>query len=106
MARRRSKTAPSDSRTPSHFPLDADTWAKVVPLLDLSPQQTRIVELLLQDMGYKQVAAALDIAIPTIRTQMGRIFQRLGVDDRVGLIIHVFTIALKQVQESRCHLAG
>jgi DNA-binding NarL/FixJ family response regulator len=98
MARRRSKAANNLPRLPVRFPVDAATWAKVVPLLELSPQQTRIVELLLQGMGYKQIAAAMDRGVPTIRTQLNRMFHRLGVEDRVELILHVFGVTLRHVQ--------
>jgi DNA-binding NarL/FixJ family response regulator len=98
MARRSRKSRANPAYRDGSFPIDAVTWAEVVPLLDLSPQQTRIVELLLRGMGNKQIAAALDRKLPTIRTQLGRVFDRLDVDDRDSLIVHVFVVTLRYVQ--------
>jgi DNA-binding NarL/FixJ family response regulator len=74
-------------------PLDAKTWAAVAKTLDLSPQQERIVALLLRGMRDKQIAGELGLSVPTVRTYFGRIFLRLGVQDRVELILRVFSIA-------------
>ncbi len=103
MARRQSKNQAKPSRAPSPFPVNARTWAFVVREISLSPQQTRMLELLLQGMRDKQIAAALDIGIPTLRTQWNRIFQRLGVDDRIGLILHVFGVTIRSIQNGQCH---
>lgn len=66
-------------------------WKQIVDQLRLSPQQARIVRRILQGMGDKQIAADLGIGIPTVRTHLTRLYVRLGVVDRVQLILHVFT---------------
>ena len=58
--------------------------------LHLSPKQARIVGLILEGKRDKQIAATLKMSISTVRTHLGRIFIRLGVADRVELLVHVF----------------
>ena len=64
--------------------------------LALSPQQRRIVELLLLGYQDKQIAKELTISVPTVRTYLKRIFDRVGVADRVGLLLHLFAMAVER----------
>lgn len=68
-------------------------WREIVRELKLSPQQARIVESLLRGMRDKQIAATLGLSVPTVRTYLGRIFMKVGVQDRVELILRVFAMA-------------
>lgn len=77
-------------------------WDEVVGALSLSPQQARIVELLLCGKRDKQIATALGLTVPTVRTYLARIFVRAGVQDRVELILRVFAIVLDR-HTSGCH---
>ena len=70
--------------------LRADDWHRVVTELDLSPQQARVVALLLEGKQDKQIAAAMKLRVSTLRTYFSRIFVRTGTGDRVGLILRVF----------------
>lgn len=100
MARRRIKTIDQEfGRLAMPFPFDATTWKRVVELLGLSPQQARIVERLLCGMCDKQIALDLGLSVPTVRTYLGRIFDRLGVDDRVQLILRIFAEARKSASQ-------
>jgi len=74
------------------LPLDPQTWLAVAAHLELSPQQTRIVELLLCGRRDKQIAHELQLSVPTVRTYLGRIFLKLNVQDRVELILRVFSL--------------
>jgi DNA-binding NarL/FixJ family response regulator len=75
------------------FPLDAVAWQHVVKTLELSPQQARIVSLILHGLRDKEVAGELGLGVPTIRTYLDRVFQRVGARDRVELVIRVFVVA-------------
>ncbi len=46
--------------------------------LTLPPRQMEIVRLLLGGLGDKQIASRLGIALPTVRTHMGRLFAKVG----------------------------
>ncbi len=89
------------------LPFEPREWAEIVRILELAPQQARIVELLLMGMADKQVAAELGLALPTVRTYLGRIFVRVGASDRVGLILAVFavsrTLPSNGCSHCRCH---
>jgi DNA-binding NarL/FixJ family response regulator len=73
--------------------LSAEEWRRAVLALRLSPQQSRILELLLQAKRDKEIAAALDVNVWTVRTHFTRLFTRLGVADRVELLLLVFAAA-------------
>ncbi|MGE0366577.1 MAG: response regulator transcription factor [Phycisphaerales bacterium] len=94
------------------FPFTETVWLHVALALRLAPQQSRIVELLLQGKRDKQIATELGLTIPTVRTYLARTFQRVGVADRVELILRVFAVAEQLRREgctcpdcprSRCH---
>ncbi len=67
-----------------------DEWNRLSCSLCLTPQQAKIVGLILQGKRDKEIAAALTTTVPTIRTHLARLFARLGVADRVELVLHVF----------------
>jgi len=103
MTRRRFKTAAQEpTRLTLPFPFDAVTWAQVVVTLTLPPQQARIIERILCGMGDKQIARDLNLSVPTVRTYLGRIFNRLGVGDRVQLILRIFAEARQITDDNGC----
>jgi DNA-binding NarL/FixJ family response regulator len=85
------------SPTPrTELPCGHQLWLAMADELALSPQQRRIVELLLLGYQDKQIAKALTISVPTVRTYLKRIFDRVGVADRVGLLLHLFAMAVER----------
>jgi len=98
------RKAPTERAVPP-LPLDAEAWVAVVRELELSPQQARIVEALLRGMRDKQIAGTLGLRVPTIRTYLDRIFRRVGVQDRVELILKVFTVAHSLGSVNGCRLS-
>ncbi len=92
MSRRQTDPPTAKSRRVPPPPLSAAEWDIVVAALRLSPQQAKVVALILQGMRDKQIAAALGINIWTVRTHLTRIFARLGIGDRVELVVRVFVI--------------
>jgi DNA-binding CsgD family transcriptional regulator len=79
---------------PLPSPLDSRSWDAVVRELELAPQQERIVRLLMQSKGDKQIASELGIAFPTVRTYLNRVFERAGVSDRMELVHRVYALAI------------
>ncbi len=67
-----------------------EEWAQVLETLGLTPQQRRIVGLLLEGEGDKEIARKLGIAFSTLRTHINRIFEHLGVHDRAGIVRQLF----------------
>jgi DNA-binding NarL/FixJ family response regulator len=75
------------------LPLDDDHWQAIVASMQLSPQQARIVELVLRGMGDRQIAAAMEIGEPTIRTYLQRIFRRTNARGRMELAMRVLAVS-------------
>ena len=67
-------------------------WSDICDRLELSPRQQEIAFLLTKGMGDKQIAAQMKLSIPTVRTHLTRLFGRLGVNDRVDTVVHIFRI--------------
>ena len=65
-------------------------WDVLVDELSLSPRQSEVVHLLLSGHSDKQVATELDIAVPTVRTHLSRLFLKFDLQDRNELILHIF----------------
>ncbi len=65
-------------------------WLQLIQSLELSPRQADIVKHLLRGRSDKQIAAALKISVATVRTHLGRLFQKFGINDRVELILYIF----------------
>lgn len=91
MARRRKRPiSRQPARGPLSFPFDDQTWTRIASAFGLAPQEARTVERILCGMCDKQIAADLRIGVSTLRTYLRRIFDRLGVEDRVQLVLRVF----------------
>ncbi len=90
---------PADHPLP--HPLDGYAWNAVVEQLALAPQQERIVRLIMQSKGDKQIARQLGLAFPTVRTYLKRVFVSAGVEDRMQLVHRVYAIAIEAWARSR-----
>lgn len=75
------------------LPLDGDHWQAIFKAMRLSPQQARIVELILRSAGHKQIAAAMRIAEPTLKTYLQRIFARTGTRGPMQLAMHALAVS-------------
>jgi DNA-binding NarL/FixJ family response regulator len=75
------------------LPLPPALWTQLIEVLHLPPQQIRIVELILRNRGDKEIATALGIKVPTVRTYLHRIYERMDVSDRQGLVIRLFALS-------------
>ncbi len=75
------------------LPLPLKLWNQIAKALKLSPQQKRIVELILRNACDKQIAVLLGIRKPTVRTHLDRVFRRLQVEDRGELILLIFRMS-------------
>jgi DNA-binding NarL/FixJ family response regulator len=85
------------------LPLPPEKWNQLVATLKLSPQQTRIVELILRNCGDKQIAAELNLKVPTVRTHLDRIFKRLKIEDRGALVLMLFAASHQTTPPNTCH---
>ena len=102
MPTKRTSTASRHSEEHVSLPLDAATWMTIAEALALSPQQIRIVEHILQGKQDKEIASDLGLAVPTVRTYLNRIFQRVDVNDRLTLVLRIFEMAQRQTTQHHC----
>lgn len=58
-------------------------------LRDLTPREREIVKLIVGGATNKQVASALEISERTVKGHLSNVFQKLGVTDRLKLVLHV-----------------
>ena len=76
------------SDTPQHPSVfSAGEWEDICRSLDLSDRQKQIVGLLLAGHKTLGVATALDISPDTVRAHLRRLYPKLGISDRLGLMI-------------------
>ena len=77
-------------------------WLQLKEDLALSPRQAEVVEQLFLGHSDKQIAFALSMSVPTVRTHLCRLFARFGVADRCELVVQVFARFKKRCQTCRC----
>jgi len=65
-------------------------WDVLIDELALSLRQSQIVQKLFKGHSDKQIARELEIAVPTVRTHLTRLFSRFNLADRNELILQVF----------------
>jgi len=101
MQKRSSKSTPVQDQLPP-LPLAVDLWQNIANQLALAPQQVRIVELILRGLQDKEIVTTLGLSLPTVRTYLSRIFDRVGVSDRIGLVLRIFALA-QEIATQQCH---
>jgi DNA-binding NarL/FixJ family response regulator len=77
-------------------------WQQVVLDFTLPPRQAQVVECILQGLSDKQIAERLNIAVPTIRTYLARLFRRFRVQDRVELVLHIVAHFRQKCRAAQC----
>jgi len=84
------------------IPLSPDHWQAVVDAMQLSPQEARVVELVIRGACEKQVSAALGIGVPTIRTYLTRVAAKTGTHGRMELALYVLGVSHQVIADGRC----
>lgn len=69
------------------LPFSESLWHRIAEKLRFSPQQKRIVELILRKQQDKEIAARINLQVPTVRTYLRRVFQSTQTTDRLDLVI-------------------
>lgn len=67
-------------------------WEALTEDIDLPPRLSQIAYHLICGDSDKQIAMDLDIGLPTVRTHIGRLFSKLGVQDRKEVAVFFFRL--------------
>jgi DNA-binding NarL/FixJ family response regulator len=82
-----------------------DEWNKLVDKLKLAPQQAKLMRHLFDGLSDKQIAEKMQIAFPTVRTHLGRLFTKYHVNDRSELLLLAFKY-FREISQVRPSLKG
>lgn len=74
-------------------------WVVIVRRLRLSLREGEVIRCLVCEQKDRVIAVQLGISTHTVRSHLERIFRKLGVHTRVGVVVAVFSEALKIVRE-------
>jgi two-component system, NarL family, nitrate/nitrite response regulator NarL len=80
------------SNTQSLFLVDAIKQSREIRVLDakgaelLTPRQMETVELIVEGLGNQEIALRLGVSLNTVKKSIYRIFDKLGVSNRVELV--------------------
>ena len=70
-------------------------WAEITHSLGLSVRERQIVRAVFDDRTESAIAADLGISVHTVHTHVERLHQKLGLADRVTLVLRVVNEFLK-----------
>ena len=77
-------------------------WRDAATSMSLSRQQVRIIALVMRGKSDKEIAAEMSLSKHTVRTYLNRIFTRLEVGDRIGLVLRIVTAAKPTCPLAKC----
>ena len=75
-------------------------WQRIAQRLELSRRELEIVRLVLEDAEEQSIAAQFGTSINTVRTQLKRLYWKLGVRSRVGLVLGIIREHLDRSKEA------
>lgn len=81
--------------------LDEADWRRLENHFGLSPRQGEIGRLMCTGHSYKAIALHMGISINTVRMHVRALFNKLGVHDRVGVLIELITAGRATSREPR-----
>ena len=65
-----------------------DTAAVLPPGVSLSPRESEVLVLMVEALSNKQIATRLGLSETTVKTHVSALIAKLGVQDRVGAVVH------------------
>lgn len=82
-----------DGRTwiTGRFPLPAEKWQAISRSLDLSDRELEVVQAVFAWSTDASIAEHLGRSSHTIHSQLDRVYKKLGVSNRCGLVVRIFT---------------
>jgi DNA-binding CsgD family transcriptional regulator len=75
---------------PTRFPVSAEQWRIVAQALGLSPRELQIVQGIFDGGTEGSLAGDFQISAHTVHSHLDRIYRKLHVPNRTGLVLRVF----------------
>ena len=94
----------SSNVVPAGLPISSEAWVCVCRHLQLSKREAQIARGVMEDLKECAIASRLEISTHTVHTHMERLYQKLGVNSRVQLVIVLMRCFLAQTQHPDCSL--
>jgi two-component system response regulator TtrR len=80
-------TAPASAETSNQIYASVeDRWGAKVVEFGLTKRQSEIAKLICESMSNGEMAQRLKIALDTVKMHVRKLYERLGVNDRVGVV--------------------
>jgi DNA-binding CsgD family transcriptional regulator len=79
-------------------------WRGIARALRLSPRELEIAMLVFDDLKELAIARELGISHHTVHTHLERLFKKLRVASRTGLLVHIFATYMNLFPGSRSRL--
>ncbi len=76
-----------------------EKWLTIAGRLELSRRELEIVALVFEDAQERSIARELGVSVNTIHTQLKRLYLKLGVTSRVGLVLLIVRAHLADLRE-------
>lgn len=68
--------------------------AQVSAFEALTPREREVAEAVARGSSNADIAAALFLSVPTVKTHVGRVMAKLGVDSRVQVAVRMHELGL------------
>jgi len=80
-----------------------EEWQKLTQDIQLPPRQRQIGYLLMCGLSDRQIAMKLNLARPTVRTHIRRLYAKIGVQDRMEVGLHFFRLFRSKCTCPQCN---
>lgn len=84
----------TDDAAPVLPPAQAADADALPPGVTLSPRELEVLSLMVEALSNKQIARRLNLSEATVKTHVSTLIAKLGVQDRVGAVVHALRSGL------------
>jgi DNA-binding NarL/FixJ family response regulator len=71
--------------------LPHDAWTRIANSLRISDRELQIIQEIFDDRKESAIADELTISVHTVHTHLERLYRKLGVSTRVGLVVCILS---------------